>query len=336
MAALSREAVVPRGTVLFLLLAACNSDPAALGQTPRALPSPADLDRGTTEARAPSGGSDATPLAGDRDSTPIASDAPTLWTSEPEPAPQTVWGIVGLRGYPYGEHVASNGVEFKQLFSFDLDFNLMLWRQQGLYFFAESRFWGQKAAPGITNPTQGVFDFSKREFDITPGLAWNYWGFLEARVFAYSYNNLNRGDSTIAPSGFNDGVGIENRYYLGDTYADLGTSAFDKARASFLSVGFYPSKTMVDGNGVPFDPGPFARAYLILDLFGEQCYLYGDVQFLATRAFRPKLFTVDAGIAIRPFAAVPRLEFRVGSEDTFDLDGNDSESSVYLSVRYVY
>jgi hypothetical protein len=250
--------------------------------------------------------------------------------------PQTVWGILDLRGFPLGEQVAPNGVEYKPLFLLDLDFNIMLWRQQRLYLFADSFFWGQKAAPGITNSSQGAFDFSKREFDLDLGAAWNYAGSWEARVFAYSLNNLNRGSSQTSPSGFNDGVGLENRYYLGETYDHLGTAAFDLSQATFLSVGFYPTKTMVDANGNQFKVGPFARAYLTYDVWGEQYYLYGDVQFIAARSFQPMLLNWDVGLAGRPFPSVPRLEFRVGTQDMLNLQGGDLETTAYLAVRYIY
>jgi hypothetical protein len=342
-----------RAAFLLLLLAGCSPERAALSRQDWKAPVGCDAGRGleSTAAQATRGEeadthSDESSSEGQQQSQPAtasetAPPEPTVGAAselanDPEPTVQAVWGLAGLRGYPVGEHVASNGVEFHQLFSLDLDFNLWLWPSQGLYYFMDSRFWGQKAAPGVTNPSQGAFDFSKREFDFFTGLAWNYHTSWEARAFAYSFNNLNRGDSSTSPSGFNDGVGLENRYYLGPTYQDLGTSAFDQARATFLSVGYYPSKSMVDGNGEQFSPGPFARAYLTWDLFGEQCYLFGDVQFLATRAFRPKLFNVDAGIAFRPFANVPRLEFRVGSEDVFDLQGDEWEVSTYLGVRYIF
>jgi hypothetical protein len=250
--------------------------------------------------------------------------------------PQAVWGILDVRGFPVGQQVASNGVEYNQLFSLGLDFNVMLWGQQHLYLFSETCFWAQKAAPGITNANQGSFDFSKREFDFNAGVAWNYAGPWEARCFGYSFNNLNRGNSEVRPSGFNDGVGLENRFYIGDTYADLGTAAFDQARATFLSIGYYPTKSMVDGNGNEFKPGLFARAYLTWDLWCEQVYFFGDVQLIAARSFMPTLLNFDAGLAARPFAPVPRLEFRVGTQDMLDLQGGDLEPSVYLGIRYVY
>lgn len=186
------------------------------------------------------------------------------------------------------------------------------------------------------NPSQGSFDFSKREFDFDLGAAWNYAGSWEARVFAYSFNNLNRGSSQTSPSGFNDGVGLENRFYLGETYAHLGSADFDQARATFLSVGYYPTKTMEDATGNQFKPGPFARAYLTWDLWGEKVYLYSDIQFIAARTFTPTLLNLDAGVAARPFGAVPRLEFRVGTQDILNLRGGDLETGVYLAIRYVF
>jgi hypothetical protein len=247
-----------------------------------------------------------------------------------------VWGIVGLRGFPYGQVMASNGNEYNQLFSLDLNFNIWLWRAKRLYGYSDSRFWGQKPAPGITNPTQGAFDFSKREFDFNLGAAWNYYGNWEFRALAYSFNNLNRGNSLSSPQGFNDGVGLENRYYLNPTYAALGTPAFDKARATFLSIGYYPSKSMVDGDGVQFTPGAFVRVYLIWEILGPKLYLFTDDTFLADRAFRPAMFTTDTGIAYRPFARIPRLEFRLGTEDTVDMLNTDIETSAYLSARYIF
>ena len=247
-----------------------------------------------------------------------------------------VWGIAGVRGYPIGQHVAANGVEFNQLFAANLDLNLWLWRKQGIYLFTESTFWGQKPGPGITNPTQGSFDFSKREFDLNAGFAWNFYGSFEARAFAYSFNNLNRGDSSTSPSGFNDGIGLENRYYLGQEYKQLGTADFDVARAGFLSVGYYPSKSMVDGNSDQFKPGAFLRGYFIQDLWTPQYYLFADLDCIAARSFTPTLLNVDAGLAMRPFHSVPRLEFRIGTEDVIDLHNSERQFAVYIGIRYVF
>jgi hypothetical protein len=267
---------------------------------------------------------------------PRAEPSPELTAPGAGPQLQTVWGILDFRGFPLGDQMASNGVEFHQLFLLDLNFNIMLWREKRLYLFADSAFWGQKAAPGITNPTQGQFDFSKREFDFDLGAAWNYGGSWEARVFAYSFNNLNRGNSLISPAGFNDGIGLENRYYIGETYAHLGDSEFDQARATFVGAGYYPSKSMEDGTGNQFKPGGFVRAYLTQDLWGPEYYAYTDCKFITSRSFTPTLFEWDAGLAARPIHSLPRLEFRVGNLGMLTVRGGDVETSVYLSGRYVF
>jgi hypothetical protein len=244
--------------------------------------------------------------------------------------------VTGLRGYAFGDAVAPNGLEFKPLFSLDLNVNLWLWREQRLYAFSDTRFWGQRAAPGVTNPAQGVFDFSKREFDLDLGVAWNYFGTLEARAFAYSFSNLNRGDSAALPSGYDDGIGLENRWYVGGTYRDLGSPGFDVSRAGFLSLGYYPTKDMRDSEGNRFKPGPFARAYLVWELLGERWYLYVDAQATGTRSFTPRLFTLDGGTAVRPIPRAPFVEFRLGSENKYDLDLDNLETGLYGSVRFIF
>ena len=171
-----------------------------------------------------------------------------------------VWGLIDVPAYVRGNRMAPNGVPFKPLFGLNIDFNVGLLPHKELYLFAENEFWTQKAAPGITNPSQGQFDFSKREYDLNLGLAWNYWNSLELRAFAYAQNNLNRGVSLASPYGYQDGVGIENRYYFG--YADI----YDLGRLSFVSIGYYPSKSMVTGDGLGFKPGVFARAYVTYDI----------------------------------------------------------------------
>jgi hypothetical protein len=246
------------------------------------------------------------------------------------------WGVVGLRGYVLGQQMAPNGQEFDPLFSLDTNLNLWIWRDQGLYLFSDARFWGQKAAPGVTNSSQGAFDFSKREFDLDGGLAWNYYGNLEARAFAYSFNNLNRGTSETHPSGYADGVGLEQRWYVWGSYPELGLPAFDVTRASFVSVGYYPTKDLTDLDGNPFKPGPFARAYLTLDVIDSRCYLYSDTQLTATSTLLPKLVDEDVGIAVRPFSRLQNLEFRLGSENRWDPQAHEVDTSLYLAVRFVF
>jgi hypothetical protein len=241
-----------------------------------------------------------------------------------------------MRGYPLGDQIAPNGVEYTPLFQTEMHFNLWLWRRARLYAFTDLIFWAQRAAPGITNPSQGPLDFSKRQFDLTAGVAWNYTGRWEARAMAYSYNNLNRGQSAVEPAGYNDGVGIENRYYLNSVYDALGTADFDLARAAFVSVGYYPSKDMVDAQGNTFKPGFFARAYLILDVVDEICYLYLDAELINRNTTIPKLLDLDFGVAFRPFPELRRWEFRIGSAEMIDLQFNEIEYSAYGAIRFVF
>jgi hypothetical protein len=116
----------------------------------------------------------------------------------------------------------------------------------------------------------------------------------------------------------------------------LGLEGYDVTRAAFVSVGYYPTKDLVDGLGVDFKPGPFARAFLVFDLLGENCYLYSDVELIATRSCTPKVLTLDAGIAVRPWDCTPRLEFRLGTNDMFDLQNHDNETGLYGAVRIIY
>ena len=89
-----------------------------------------------------------------------------------------VWGVVGLPVYATGSRMAPNGVPFTPIFSMTNDFNLGLLPHKELYLFWEGTFWGQHSGAGITNASQGAFDFSRRELDSELGLAWNYLGFI--------------------------------------------------------------------------------------------------------------------------------------------------------------
>ena len=73
-----------------------------------------------------------------------------------------------------------------------------------------------------------------REFDMTSGLAWNYYGPLELRAVGYDRENFNRGVSLVSPGGTtNDGDGIEQRLYLNDEYAKLGQEKFRRFQSRF-------------------------------------------------------------------------------------------------------
>jgi hypothetical protein len=250
--------------------------------------------------------------------------------------PRMVWGLVDAKLFPDAGRMAPNGEPYNPIFSLDATLNIWLCRSAGLYLFGDARFWGQRGTPGQTH---GNFDYTKREFDLTGGAAWNYYGPLELRVFGYAYNNLNRGISTIVPAGYNDGTAVEQRWYLSDEYARLGQDGYNISRAPFVSIGCYTSKSMVGVDGQLFVPSLFARAYLVWDIPSTCCYLYGDLQLICRRApVSPKLFLPDVGLAIVPFATLRMLEFRLGSEFEVDFGGGAvrNNSLPYFSVRLNY
>jgi hypothetical protein len=263
------------------------------------------------------------------DSTPPAVDATTVAPCRGPRWPE-VWGLLGAGGFAYGERMAPNGRPFDPLFALDLDLNVGLLADQRLYLFATSNFWTER--PGAhTNPSQGIFDFSKREWDFTTGLAWNVYGPAELRVFGYALNNLNRGVSVTMPSGYADGVGIEGRWYLsiGDRY--------DVAKRAFLAVGYLPSKVLIDANGNEFPPGLYVQAYLIHDLPAVRSYLFGDVAGITDDDLSLRMLYGDAGLATRPFLVLPALEFRVGATETYDVRvQHNNRVLVYGAVRVVF
>jgi hypothetical protein len=254
----------------------------------------------------------------------------------PASNPRLVWGVIDGKFFPDAGRLAPNGSPYNPIFSLDGTMNVWLWPRIGLYAFGESRFWGQRGTPGQTH---GNFDYTKREFDLTAGFAWNYLGFLELRAFAYAYNNLNRGSSPIIPAGYNDGTAVEQRLYLAEEYARLGQDGFNISRATFVSIGYYPSKQMIGVDGQLFTPSLFVRAYLTWDIPGTCCYLYGDTQLICERGpFRPNLLLPDLGVAIVPFEAVRLLEIRLGVELQVEFgDGNWRGNTMpYVSVRLNY
>lgn len=248
----------------------------------------------------------------------------------------SVFGVVGFRGFADGSRMAPNGYEFTPIGDLALNFNLWLCRGHHFYAFSDTDFWLQKAAPGITNARQGAFDFSKREFDLSVGLAWNYWGAQEFRFSAYSLNNLNRGKYKAKPWGFADGTILENRWYLGDEYSRLGTPEYDIARANFITAGYFPTKELVDNLGERFKPGPFIRAYLTRNVFTHKSYLYTDTQLIGNRSFELALLQEDFGVALRPFDRANRLEFRLGGLVVADTQNGETDTSFYGQVRFVY
>lgn len=249
---------------------------------------------------------------------------------------QTAWGVVSLHAIPAGPRIAPDGELYHPNFTLDLDFNFWVWRSQRVYVFADMSLWGETGEDGVTNGRDGFLGTSKREFDLSGGVAWNYAGSWELRAFGYTDNNLNRGTDLVTPSGFNDGFGIENRYYLSPEYAKLGQTGFDVTKATFVSIGYYPSKSMIGNDGQQFEPGMMLRAYLTYDLWDWPCYVYGDVTYISERSFRPRLLLFDLGVAVRPFSALRQFELRLGAQDTADLRVRDDFNLWYVSLRYIY
>lgn len=249
---------------------------------------------------------------------------------------QSVWGLVGLTVIPEGPKVAPNGEEYHPNFSMDLDFDFWIWRSQGLYLFADMSLWGEKGENGVTNERDGFVATSKREFDLSGGAAWNYAGPWEWCAFGYTDNNLNRGTNLVTPVGFTDGFGLENRYYLAQEYAKLGQAGFDVARATFVSIGYFPSKDMVGNNGQTFQPGMMLRAYLTYDLGDWPCYVFGDATYISERSFQPRLLLFDLGLAARPFSFCQQFEIRLGVDSTGDFEAHNVQNLWYASFRFIF
>src|SRR5262249_31873872 len=134
---------------------------------------------------------------------PPSPDDPDLLRTHLRYLPQ-VWGVTGLTLFASGNKMAPNGMVYLPLGSVNFNLEIGLLPQKRLYLFTQGAFWAQKATSGVTNPGQGPLDFSKRQMDLTIGAAWMYWNFFEARVWAYSFNNLNRGQQLDKPYGYND------------------------------------------------------------------------------------------------------------------------------------
>jgi hypothetical protein len=250
--------------------------------------------------------------------------------------------LFAVRVFAAGPKVAPNGQEYHPSFSIDLDFNTWVWRGQGLYLFGDIRFWNERPEYGVTNGKDSGLGFSKRQFDLVGGPAWNYAGPWEARLYGYTLNNLNRGLNPVTPNGLNDGFAVENRYYLSREYARLGHAGFDVARADFLSAGYYLTKDWVGNDGKMFHPGLMLRAYLTRDLWDWPAYAFGDVTYLSEQPLRPKLLLFDVGVAARPFknsqtfSTWRNWEFRLGVENTADLPLRSVLNLWYGAVRVIF
>jgi hypothetical protein len=268
------------------------------------------------------------PLAADAGSAPVFSDSVDVFTHRrycPE-----VWGFGGVNVFASGNRMAPNGQTYYPLGSVFMDFNIGILPQKRLYVYGQGVFWAQKPTRGVTNGDQGNFDFSKREMDLNVGVAWRYYGPLEFRAFAFSYNNLNRGFDLNSPEGYNDGVGIENRYYI------FKSNAYDLPRLNFLSLGYMPTKEITGGDGIFFTPGLFARAYLTYEFVPRKYYVYADTELICQQYATPRLLLFDDGFAARPFDALPGLEFRLGVFNTGDVQVDNWRTLVYAAFLVLF
>jgi hypothetical protein len=116
----------------------------------------------------------------------------------------------------------------------------------------------------------------------------------------------------------------------------LGQTGFDVSKATFLSIGYLPSKVMIGNDGVQFQPGLMLRAYLTCDLWDWPCYLFGDVTYISESSFTPRLVLFDVGVAVRPLEICRQWELRIGAENTADVQVRDMYSLWYVSVRFIF
>ena len=121
-----------------------------------------------------------------------------------------------------------------------------------------------------------------------------------------------------------------------EEYAKLGQTGYDVSRATFMSVGYYPTKEMVGNDGKTFDPGLMLRAYLTYDLGNWPVYAFGDATFIGERSCQPKLLLFDVGVAGRPFRRWQQWEFRLGAENTADFQTHSVQNLWYASVRFIF
>lgn len=241
-----------------------------------------------------------------------------------------MWGFAGINVFATGKKMAPNGLTYYPLGSVFADINIGILPQKRLYVFGQSVFWVQKPTSGVTNGDQGNLDFSKRQMDLTLGGAWRYYGPLEFRAFAFSYSNLNRGFDLNIPARYNDGFGIENRYYI------FKSNAYDLPRLNFLSIGYMPTKEITGLDGVFFKPSLFARAYLTYEFVPRKYYVYADTEMLCRQFANPKLLFFDDGFAARPFDKLTGLEFRLGVTNTVDVQVHRDLTLVYALFQVLF
>lgn len=219
------------------------------------------------------------------------------------------WGDIGLGVYPSGSKVAPNRLIYHPLFF--LSANINTGNPQGIYLFVDAAFYTEKATPGITtNLEQGKFDFSKRQFDLSGGLAYRF-NSIEGRARAFSSNNLNRGLDYNIPVGFKDGVTLEGRWCYGE-----GSEAHDSSQ-QYIAIGYSFSNAINDTAGESYKPGFFAKATGLYNIpILPKVFVFGSMMLVASRGSHLKELQTAAGAGYR---IGEKLELRASYERDFGL-----------------
>jgi hypothetical protein len=188
------------------------------------------------------------------------------------PSGDAMWGNVGLGLYPTSsQKVAPNGLVYEPMFRLIGDVNV---GSRDLYLFANSAYYTEKPKPGVTtNSSQGSFDFTKRQYDFNIGGAFATGENTEARFWAYSESNINRGIDQNKPSGYKDGFVGSLRYYFADEVVTRG----------YVGAGYYFTKELVDTSGQPYTPSFFTELNYTRPM-GSGIHAYGQVILLGGRS----------------------------------------------------
>jgi hypothetical protein len=105
-----------------------------------------------------------------------------------------------------------------------------------------------------------------------------------------------------------------------------------------LILGTAPSVggSITVGHGPQPRAGPFVRFFVVWKLPVPQTYGFADTRVDCAQAYAVKRLTLGGGLAARPWAKAPGLEFRLGAGDRYDVHRREWKPGLYGEVRYVY
>jgi hypothetical protein len=240
-----------------------------------------------------------------------------------KPTYAAVWGYADMGVYPFKSSiVAPNGLIYNPLAHIGINLNI---GNDNIYVFDENTLYLERPTPGVTtNPSQGSFDFTKREFDFKIGLAARPFAnkHLEFRLWGIALNNLNRGTDPNRPSGFKDGLASEARYYFS------GEKLW-----GYLSGGYYFTKSLIAPNGEPFKPGIFVGGNLNYNLLDVPQKLYAFTDIMVINLFG----RFEGGLAYRPLKSLPDTEVRFSGSRYLDLnEKSPKETAVLFEIRHYF